>query len=261
MVRSKSFFVNWTKYLRGSRSEESMKILYEVTPPSKRATRHELDYVVKNASSCGANEVDVTDSPTGESHSSSVAACVYIKTKYSLPVMCHIRTRDITLNALRGMVRACAVWEIEHILLVMGEGGENTGLTPTHALRVIREEKLLEGSTTKVGFVLQKGKSVEKKIRAKPDFLYTSPLTSVEELEWAVELSRSQNFELFPSLIVPSKKNEVILKRIGLQALSAERALTLATHALRLTSNLVVISPADPDEGFSFLKRLNRNGL
>jgi|GEM_PF-6227010 ABC-type dipeptide/oligopeptide/nickel transport systems, permease components len=75
-------------------------LFYEVTPPSKWSTRWELERTVKDALEAGAIGLDITDSPTGESHSSSLAASVFAKLAYHANVICHIRTRDVTSMVL-----------------------------------------------------------------------------------------------------------------------------------------------------------------
>ncbi|MEM0121359.1 MAG: hypothetical protein QW514_03685 [Thermoprotei archaeon] len=240
------------------------KLFYEVTPPSKRSTRWELVNTVEAALVAGASGVDITDSPTGESHSSSVAASVFVKLTYGAPVICHIRTRDVTRMGLRSLVRACAVWDVDSILFVMGEGLESTGLTPTGAINLIRSEGLVNGTDVKLGLVVdpRRTTSLERKIAANPDFIYSAPLVSQADVGFIREVSSKIGSEVYAGLIVNSTPNKQILSRIGVsQTFEGLVDWGLIDTLKAIASVLILMSPADPDSGISVLKEVKTRGI
>jgi 5,10-methylenetetrahydrofolate reductase len=226
-------------------------ILYEVTPPSKFETRNELEEAVVAAISAGAVGIDITESPTGESHSCSLAAGVYAKLVHRIEVTVHLRTRDLTANSLFSAIRACEVWQVDSVLLVMGDGGPSTGLYPTRALKLIREEGL--GRGIKIGVIFGGGQEADRrKLEARPDFVYTPIMTNMDEIERAHGVAEKHGVELFASVFVHSEKNKAIAERIRLpQAALDDR---LVRSALALADRLVVISPADLEGGTQFVR-------
>jgi hypothetical protein len=235
-----------------------------VTPPSKWSTRWELENTVKDALEAGAIGLDITDSPTGESHSSSVAASVFVKLAYHAKVICHIRTRDVTSMGLRSLVRACSVWEVENILFVMGEGSESTGLTPTTAVNMVRSEGILNDRSVKLGLVVdpRRPTSLQRKIGARPDFIYSAPVTSQAEVEFLEEVSSKSGSELYAGLLVNSPLNRPILSRIGVNQSFEGLVDWKLVDTLKAISNvLILMSPADPDSGISVLREVRARGL
>lgn len=229
-----------------------MPILYEVTPPSKPETRNELGEAIVAAVNAGAVGADITESPTGESHSNSLAAGVYTKLVYKVEVTVHVRTRDLTVNSLLSTVRACEVWQIDSMLLVMGDSGPSTGLYPSRALKMIREENL--GRGVKIGVILTgDDRADKKKLEAKPDFVYTPIITDMNGLEGAHAVARKHGTELYTSIFVHSRKNKAIADRIGLPETGVSDG-SLARAALALSDRLVVISPADLESGTQFVQ-------
>lgn len=236
----------------------SKRIFYEVTPPTKRQTKWELDHIAKNALINGSSGFDVTDSPTGESHSSAVAASTYLKSVYNTEILCHIRTRDLTRAALRSLARACDVWSFEAILLVMGEGDDTTGLTPSQAVKLIREERLVNPKDTALGLLADPRKivGVQNKLGSKPDFLYSAPIVSSKELQAVSELANRGGCDLYAGIMVNSEKNKPIFDRIGLKYNGAQLQLGFAKTVIQHSQSLVILSPADPVAGLEFLKEL-----
>jgi 5,10-methylenetetrahydrofolate reductase len=234
------------------------RIFYEVTPPTKRQTKWELDHTAKNALMNGSTGLDVTDSPTGESHSSAVAASTYLKSVYDAQILCHIRTRDLTKAALRSLVRACDTWGFEAILLIMGEGNESTGLTPSRALSLIREERLVNPKDTVMGLLADPRKivGVQNKLASKPDFLYSAPITSLDELRTVNELANKGGCDLYAGIMVNSEKNKPIFDRIGLKYDGTQTPMGFAKTVVHHSQSLVIMSPADPVAGLEFLKEL-----
>ncbi len=236
-------------------------LYYEVTPPSKRSTRWELEHVARSALEAGAQGLDITDSPTGESHSSSVAASVYARVALGAHVVCHIRTRDVTPMGLRSLVRACSVWDVGSILFVMGEGGESSGLTPTEALGLVRREHIVDDTQVKLGLVVDPRRPVnlERKLSVKPDFIYSAPITSLTEAHFVEHVASTGGCDLYAGVFVNTPNNRPILDRIGVHLKGGGPVDWDLLDTLKtLATVIVVMSPADPSSGVTVLRELKR---
>ncbi|MEM3671055.1 MAG: methylenetetrahydrofolate reductase [Thermoprotei archaeon] len=245
----------------------SKEVFYEVTPPSKRSTKHELDDVVRNAIRYGCFHIDVTDSPTGEEHSSSVAASVYLKTVYPVAVICHVRTRDHTIMGLTSLIRACLAWDVEKVLFVMGEGEASTGVRPSEAIRIAKRIVEHSGSRPAFGLVYDPNKpqTLERKMEAQPDFLYSGPITSEDHLSDLDRKVKRAGIGLVAGIMPASERNQPIFKRIGVSQMDFElyrsRQDSIASHVFEVADSLTVMSPADEQAGLILLnKLLKRSG-
>lgn len=238
------------------------RVYYEVTPPSRWSTRQELESAVSLALRAGAQGIDITDSPAGESHSSSVAASVYVKLAFGAPVLAHIRTRDVTRMGLMSLVRACAVWGVEDVLFVLGEGQESTGLTPSLAVKLVRGEKTLQDRPLRLGLVVdpRRPTNLERKIEAKPDFIYSAPITSKGEAGLLLSLASKTDSQIYAGILVNSDKNRPIMKRIGVEQSFDGPLDWEVVDTLKAVSRVfVVMSPADLESGLQVLREVVRH--
>ncbi len=212
------------------------------------------------AIAAGVKGIDITDTPTGESHSMSITAAQHIKEVYRIPVICHVRTRSQTEESVKSLARSADVWDIDALLFVQGEGPRTSGLTPTECLELVRHEGLLENSNTKLGVLVDPAKIAvtHKKLRRQPDFVYSVPLKSISEYESLKALLRGQKVTTYVSVMVPTPLNRAIFERIGMpQMPDISDVSALSNQVLRDGLHLCVISPADLDGGLSFVKGLH----
>lgn len=239
-----------------------VRLYYEVTPPSKWSTRWELEHAVSSALKAGADGLDITDSPAGESHSSAVAASVYVKLAHRAPVVCHIRTRDLTGMGLLSLVRACSVWGVEDVLFVFGEGDESTGLTPTRAVELVRSQRIPEDRPIRLGLIVDPRRPValKRKLEARPDFIYSAPVTSKAEAEFLAGLASKT--QLYTGILVNSTRNLPIMRRIGVTQSFQGLVDWEVLDTLKAISRLIVVmSPADLESGIKVLEEVKRHGL
>ncbi|MCL5788718.1 MAG: methylenetetrahydrofolate reductase [Candidatus Marsarchaeota archaeon] len=244
-------------------SNNKPELYYELTPPSKRSTRHELDDTLRKLLATGCLSVDITDSPTGERHSSAVAAATYVKTVYPFEVLCHIRTRDYTLQGIDSFVRACSVWDVERILFVYGEGGSESGVFPSKALQHVRSTKALEHHID-LGLVYDPSKpnSLARKLESEPDFLYYAPALSVDDVKSMASDAKAAGCKTFIGVMPPSGGNKLILERIGVTGSKLEEYMAnyekVVEDAWSRSDYLVVMSPADQKAGIELVSKVIR---
>jgi len=164
---------------------------------------------------------DVPESPLGYPGVNSVASCVYLKTRYGVCCIAHVRLYDVNALALHSLAHACEVFGIDGLVLTMGDrprvGTVVHDLCTEKAIELLRKT----GYRVKLGALISLRYSLEDILSrlsgTMADFFFVLRLgwETMDDYVGVYRESRRLGKELYPYVLVATESNRKILSRIN----------------------------------------------
>ncbi|RLG83689.1 MAG: hypothetical protein DRO40_03735 [Thermoprotei archaeon] len=191
-----------------------VKILLEVCGDRKRLDRYINligDYI-----DC----FDVPESPLGFPSINSVASCVYMKTRYGVCCIAHVRLYDINTVALHSLAKAAEAFGIDGLVLTMGDrpkiGSLVSELTTISAINYLREShyNIRIGAILSLRYALN---DIISRLRIGADFFLVLRLglETLDKYRKLYRFAREAEKELYPYVIIATDSNRKLLARIN----------------------------------------------
>ncbi|KSW12217.1 hypothetical protein CF15_05530 [Pyrodictium occultum] len=227
-----------------------MRLLGELEPtknPDKLALR-----VEKLAQAVDA--IDIPEAPMGRPIASAAVLAAYIKAKYFIDVVPHVRIVDVNTVGLLSILGGLRAAGVEEAVLLRGDrpalGGTVEELTVEEAASIAA--KRLHGSP-RLGAMLSLRypmEAIRSRLEAPLSFyLVLRANYSIERLAEVSKLARSLGKTLYPYVIVASKKNYEKLKMMlaDQPIYSLDEAIRFAEKVKSYVDGLLISSPGDMD--------------
>jgi len=238
-----------------------MKILGELEPTKnneKLAKRVEKLAGVVDA-------IDIPEAPMGKPIAHAAILAAYIKAKYGIDAIPHVRVSDLNTVGLLSILGGLRATGIEEAVLLKGDppivGKEVEELTVESAAEVASSR--LSGRP-RLGAMMSLRYSLEaitKRLQAPLDFyLVLRPSYSLEKLEQVSKLAKSLNKRLYTYIIVASSRNYPQLREmlVGQPVYNIDEAVRFATKIQRLVDGILISSPGDVDAISETAQRIKR---
>lgn len=252
-----------------------MEIAYELNPPKVardgRFDQSQLEAdmgTLKERASQLARHVGgihLTDSVLGVPRVSSITAASFVKgAAKGVRLSCSIRTSDRNAITLCQAAADAVISGIDSLLILLGDAptdGRNSGLKPSQAVRMLREQGFDRRIKLDLSFpakIRDKGApAILAKLDAQPHALVTQSISSLSDLGNIVDLARPRGIKVAACIMVPSEKNEQSARMIGLDwsAYKKEPA-EFVINAGRMAESVLLTSPNSFSSGMSLLKEL-----
>ena len=242
-------------------------IIIELTPPSKPRKVNELLEIIPYFMNIGVRIFDIPESPLARSTVNSIVISAMIKKEYpEVKVIPHIRVIDLNQVLLRSLVLGAVYANIDHILLIRGDIPEHaiylSKLSPIEALQTLND--LREEYSIKLGLGIDlryKTSYIEMKIRAKPNFLMTQPVTPkhLNKLVTVRNLAHKFGVEVYPMVYITTEKNRFLLPKLGLEDVSAYDVRNLLLKLISVCGYAVVTCPLDDKYLLEYLKSFKQS--
>lgn len=162
---------------------------------------------------------DVPESPLGYPGVNSVASCVYLKTRYGVCCIAHVRLYDVNSVALHSLAKAVEVFRVDGIVLTMGDkpkvGFSVDELDTVSAIDSLRKS----GYRIRIGAILSLRYGLEdiiNRLRIGADFFLVLRLgmETLDKYRKIYQCARDLGKELYPYIIVATDSNRKLLTRI-----------------------------------------------
>ncbi|MEZ0248661.1 MAG: 5,10-methylenetetrahydrofolate reductase [Thermoproteus sp.] len=209
-----------------------MKIIAELLPSTSRTV------VMRRAKAISdyTNLVDIPDSPGGRPSAHAVAVA-YIAKESGLDPIAHIRLRDLNLLAYRSILGAAKLFELERVVLLMGdppEVGQPVDHLNTEAAVVIAREYGF-----KVGVLLSMKRNYAERIKIGADFYL------VLNLERPSRLEELAGLEAYPYLLIRTEKNAELISRLRQPAITLESLRAFMEGLESYAKGVILSAPGD----------------
>jgi len=211
--------------------------------------RKVLDEVVTNVKDL-VDCFDIPESPAGYPAPASLAVATYVKAKYGVCAIPHVRLCDVNELALRSAIKAARVFDLNALVVTVGDppryGRCASDLTTDEAVRLIKEL----GYGVRVGSIISLRydlRDIEERLSNDSDFYYVLRLdeSSFSKYEEVVDMARSYGKELYPYVIVVTPANEELLNRLGQPRIKLVDLRPFIQKLRGRCSGLVVSSPLE----------------
>ncbi len=241
--------------------QRSFRLAYELNPPAVLGAGPPRNGIVRadiklfldrvEQISLHVDSLHLTDSVLGTPRISSVCAAALIKDKvrHSLRLVCNLRTCDHSLNGIVQMVGEAHALGVKGIALVRGDlpmHGVPLRNDPVKVLSYLREIGF-QGDEIKLYLTTSPDatpSSLALKLRAKPDGFVTKTITSIESFERLSDYLMSRGMEVMAPILVPSEKNRLPAKLVGLDWASySDDVVSFVRRVGRKASEVVLSSP------------------
>ncbi|HVX01552.1 MAG TPA: hypothetical protein VHA09_00200 [Nitrososphaera sp.] len=254
-----------------------MEITYELNPPKVarrdgRFDQRQLDTDIRTlterASQLGRHVrgIHLTDSVLGVPRVSSITAASFVKgvIQQDVKLSCSIRTRDRNVITLCQAAADAVISEIDSLLILLGDAptdGRNSGLRPSQAVRLLREQGFDRRIKLDLSFpakITDRGApAIQAKLDAQPRALVTQSISSLSDLGEIVDLARPHGIKVVACIMVPSEKNEQSAMMIGLDWSGYKKEpAEFVKSAGRMAESVLLTSPNSFSSGMALLKEL-----
>lgn len=260
-----------------------MNIIYEVNPP--KILNDDYFDTIKLESEINkfldrveiishyTDFIHVTDSVLGIPRISSIHAVHLINDRLknaNMKISCSVRTRDRNLNSIIQLVTQSVFLNIHGLLFVLGDESsfedKNSKYSPlsipTNAIKVLKRL----GFDKRINLNLSVPNKIssinlfKKKIESNPHSFITQSINSLKEIYDIQELLQGQNIKLIPCIMVPSKKNILAAKMIGLDWREYEDDFIKFLYNIKQkVDNILITSPNSFDDGINILRKVDKN--
>jgi 5,10-methylenetetrahydrofolate reductase len=260
-----------------------MNIIYELNPPkifydstiNIKLLDQEIEKFLNRVQSINefTNFIHVTDSVLGIPRISSIHGATLIReniknTKINLS--CSVRTRDRNINSLIQFATQSISMNINDLLFIMGDKPQIN----SNAFAKGYLSKPTEVITILSGFgfnrfinlnlsVPNKISDINKftdKTNANPHAMVTQSINSLQEVKDLKNLLESHPIKLIPCVMIPSKKNLLAAKMIGLDWNEYENnIIEFISEIGKLADSVLITSPNNFNEGLATLKKFNNH--
>lgn len=253
-----------------------MKIAYELNPPriandgrfDPKHLEKSMETLRDRASMLKrrADGIHLTDSVLGVPRVSSIAAAAHIrKATGDLKISCSLRTSDRNVITLSQSAVNAVMAGVDSLLLLMGDAsadGRASGLKPSQALAMLREQGFDRKIRLDLSFpakIPDKWSSmIQAKLAARPRAFVTQSISSLSDLVDVVELAKQNSIRVTACIMVPSEKNALSAKMIGLDWSGYEKEpVEFVKKAGRLAGSVLLTSPGSFSAGLDLLKTLS----
>ena len=162
---------------------------------------------------------DVPESPLGFPGVNSVASCVYLKSRYGVCCIAHVRLFDINSVALHSLARAVEVFGIDGLVLTMGDepkiGSRVVELDTVSAIESLRKS----GYRIRIGAIISLRYGLDdiiNRLNIGADFFLVLRLgeETLDKYRIVYRYARDLGKELYPYIIVATDSNRKLLTRI-----------------------------------------------
>jgi 5,10-methylenetetrahydrofolate reductase len=253
-----------------------MKIAYELNPPKvardgrfdQQRLDSDMDALRERASQLGRHHVDgihLTDSVLGVPRVSSITAASFVKkSARDAKLGCSIRTSDRNIITLCQAAADAVISGVDSLLILLGDAptdGRNSGLKPSQAVRMLREQgfdrKLKLDLSFPAKIIDKKAPAIQAKIDARPHALVTQSISSLSDLGEIVDFVKPHGIKVVACIMVPSEKNEQSARMIGLDWSGYKKEpAEFVKKAGRMAGTVLLTSPNSFQSGIDLLKAL-----
>jgi 5,10-methylenetetrahydrofolate reductase len=254
----------------------AMKIAYELNPPKvtmdgrfdTRRLTEDMDALKQRASQLTKYRIDgihLTDSVLGIPRVSSITTASFIKkTAKDKKLSCSVRTSDRNIITLCQAAADAVLSGIDSLLILLGDAptdGRNSGLKPSHAIRVLREQGFDRRIKLDLSFPAKvadrDAPAIQAKLDAKPHALVTQSISSLSDLGEIVDIAKPYGIKVVACIMVPSQKNEKSAKMIGLDWSNYQKEpVEFVKNAGKMSGRVLLTSPNSFASGIELLKDL-----
>jgi len=162
---------------------------------------------------------DVPESPLGYPGVNSVASCVYLKTRYGVCCIAHVRLYDVNSVALHSLAKAVETFGIDGLVLTMGDRPKiGSSVDELHTVSAIDSLKK-SGYCIRIGAILSLRYGLEdiiNRLRIGADFFLVLRLglETLDKYRKIYRHARDLGKGLYPYIIVATDSNRKLLARI-----------------------------------------------
>ncbi len=222
-----------------------MELIAEVTPSPKESFWRKIEYLRGYV-----DMIDIPESPLGVPKPNSITVSSIIAVRYGIPVIAHIRLRDVNRVSLLSLCQAAKLAGVSGVLLTRGEGvDESFSMTTEDAARIIRRDPSC-GRSFRLGSVLSfrypLGKVVE---RVKEDFDFFLGIlpgggdpSVVGEIQPFIS---GVGKKIYIYVIVKTAKNRDIVEGLKQLYVDLDRVSEVPDYIGRYVDGLIVSCPGD----------------
>ena len=222
-----------------------MKLIAEITPSAKETFWNKIEEVIDLV-----DIIDIPESPLGEPRPNSIAVSSVISMRYGIPVIAHIRVRDVNKISLLSLCQAAKISRIYGILLTRGDKSDiDLNLSSEEAAEIIRSNTFC-GYSVNIGSVLS-FRYIDEKIfeRLSKDFnFYLAIFPRYGDLE-RLNMVRSHalilNKNIYTYVIVRTRKNRDIIDNLNQFYIDIEDLDKIPEAILKHSDGLLISCPAD----------------
>jgi 5,10-methylenetetrahydrofolate reductase len=252
-----------------------MNIAYELNPPKlamegrfdQRRFDSDMEALKGRASQLGrhVDGIHLTDSVLGVPRVSSITAASFVKkAAKGAKLSCSIRTSDRNIITLCQAAADAVISEVESLLILLGDAptdGRNSGLKPSQAVRMLREQGFDRKVKLDLSFPARiadkNAPAIQAKLDAQPHALVTQSVSSLSDLGEIVDLAKPRGIKVVSCIMVPSEKNEQSARMIGLDWSGYEKEpAEFVKKAGRVAGSVLLTSPNSFQSGMDLLKGL-----
>ncbi len=237
-----------------------MKVFYELTPRLKdedfinKLVLSTLDYI---------DGYDIPESPLAMPAPNSALSALYIRLKFNVDVIPHIRLYDINKIALLSITYGLTVFGINKVVLTRGDKPKDAvivdELRTEDAVELLksRNPKLKVGSIISLRYSLE---DILKRLNSAADFFLILRFSNeyMDKYEELVKLSRKLGKELYVYVIIATKRNLSIINRIGQPYIKFENLDSFLSTYHDVLNNIIVSIPGDHESVVDVLKVVSR---
>lgn len=196
---------------------------------------------------------DVPESPLGIPCVNSIATCVYLKTRYNVCCIAHIRLHDINGVALHSLAMAAETFDIEGLVLTIGDKpriGFSVGQYDTvSAINSLKKSRY----RIKIGAIISLRYDVEDivdRLKIDADFFLVLRL-GVATLDKYIKIYKAANKvgkRLYPYIIVATNRNRELLAKIDQPYFEASDIEEFIKEIRKYSDGLIISIPKGGNE-------------
>lgn len=254
-----------------------MRIAYELNPPKvaregrfdQRRLDSDMEALKERASQLGRHHIvdgiHLTDSVLGVPRVSSITAASFVKkAAKGAKLSCSVRTSDRNIITLCQAAADAVISKVDSLLILLGDAptdGRNSGLKPSQAVRMLREQGFDRKIKLDLSFPARiadkNAPAIQAKLEAKPHALVTQSISSLSDLGEIVDFVKPHGIKVVACIMVPSEKNAQSAKMIGLDWSRYEKEPEeFVKKAGRMAASVLLTSPNSFQSGIDLVKRL-----
>ncbi|MGB9729426.1 MAG: methylenetetrahydrofolate reductase [Thermoprotei archaeon] len=219
---------------------------------------------------------NITDTPLGMPRIPSVIFASILLQRFNVKTIVHLKTINMNKIALKSVIYGCAALGIYGVLVVRGdkpsEGSEVSDTWPEELVLWGKSDE--KTASLKLGMVAGPPLDIQrlsKKLSAKPDFMITQVMLSIESAKnfyqrlLDVFTMYGWRPQIYVNLVVPTEKNSEIIKEIAKLAgipmsnnvmMKIDEFRNIVDELGKIYDGILLSSPMDLEGGVEFIKFL-----
>jgi 5,10-methylenetetrahydrofolate reductase len=252
-------------------------VIYEMNPPKVLYNNHfdndtinkNIDLFLERAKSLSeyVDGIHLTDNVLGVPRISSLMLVSMLKRiGISKPISSTCRLYDKNLLSILQFVTDAILSGLYSILILRGDdpmiGNKFFDVPPTKAIKILSEHNFNNYIKFDLSFPskIDDGVRIKNKLEARPRAFVTQSISSIDNLKEIVKVSAPYRIDVIPSIMCPSKRNEISAQNIGLDWRSyKENPENFVRDAANLTKKVLLCSPNSFEDGLKLVKKLKKN--